>query len=269
MEHITSKNNRWIRLAIRLKQKKYRDKNKMFLMEGLRNAEDVQNQEISDIVCLVQSGRAENGSVQHIFERGENLHWLFCEVEEPLMRLISGTENGQGIILLVKQPYVMDYPQLLNGWHGKYVLLDTVRDPGNVGAIIRTAAAAGCSGVLLTKGSADPYSEKVVRSSMGSILRLPIYHDLDIEFLKEIKSFSKVPFIGTSLSASQNYRHAKFVTEGVFIFGNEGSGISPEILDLTDWNVFIPMAGTVESLNVSSTAAIILFYYLDDNEFNN
>lgn len=72
--------------------KKYRDKNKMFLMEGLRNAEDVQNQEISDIVCLVQSGRAENGSVQHIFERGENLHWLFCEVEEPLMRLISGTE---------------------------------------------------------------------------------------------------------------------------------------------------------------------------------
>ena len=231
MEHITSKNNRWIRLAIRLKQKKYRDKNKMFLMEGLRNAEDVQNQEISDIVCLVQSGRAENGSVQHIF--------------------------------------VMDYPQLLNGLHGKYVLLDTVRDPGNVGAIIRTAAAAGCSGVLLTKGSADPYSEKVVRSSMGSILRLPIYHDLDIEFLKEIKSFSKVPFIGTSLSASQNYRHAKFVTEGVFIFGNEGSGISPEILDLTDWNVFIPMAGTVESLNVSSTAAIILFYYLDDNEFNN
>lgn len=174
MEHITSKNNRWIRLAIRLKQKKYRDKNKMFLMEGLRNAEDVQNQEISDIVCLVQSGRAENGSVQHIFERGENLHWLFCEVEEPLMRLISGTENGQGIILLVKQPYVMDYPQLLNGLHGKYVLLDTVQDPGNVGAIIRTAAAAGCSGVLLTKGSADPYSEKVVRSSMGSILRLPI-----------------------------------------------------------------------------------------------
>ena len=72
----------------------------MFLMEGLRNAEDVQNQEISDIVCLVQSGRAENGSVQHIFERGENLHWLFCEVEEPLMRLISGTENGQGICLL-------------------------------------------------------------------------------------------------------------------------------------------------------------------------
>ena len=128
MEHITSKNNRWIRLAIRLKQKKYRDKNKMFLMEGLRNAEDVQNQEISDIVCLVQSGRAENGSVQHIFERGENLHWLFCEVEEPLMRLISGTENGQGIILLVKQPYVMDYPQLLNGLHGKYVLLDTVQD---------------------------------------------------------------------------------------------------------------------------------------------
>jgi len=57
--------------------------------------------------------------------------------------------------------------------------------------------------------------------------------------------------------------------KGSFIFGNEGSGISPEILDLTDWNVFIPMAGTVESLNVSSTAAIILFYYLDDNEFNN
>ena len=135
MEHITSKNNRWIRLAIRLKQKKYRDKNKMFLMEGLRNAEDVQNQEISDIVCLVQSGRAENGSVQHIFERGENLHWLFCEVEEPLMRLISGTENGQGIILLVKQPYVMvnmfcwiqsGIPEMLGRLSGRLLRLGVV-----------------------------------------------------------------------------------------------------------------------------------------------
>ena len=102
MEHITSKNNRWIRLAIRLKQKKYRDKNKMFLMEGLRNAEDVQNQEISDIVCLVQSGRAENGSVQHIFERGENLHWLFCEVEESLMRLIGETAICYGLSPVIK-----------------------------------------------------------------------------------------------------------------------------------------------------------------------
>lgn len=268
MEHITSKNNRWIRLAIRLKQKKYRDQNKMFLMEGFRNAEDVQHQGISDIICLVQAGRAENRLVQRIFERGKNLHWLFYEVEEPLMRLISGTENGQGIILLVKQPYV-EHAQLLKRLYGKYVLLDEVQDPGNVGAIIRTAAAAGCNGVLLTKGSVDPYSEKVVRSSMGSILRLSIYRDLDIEFLKEIKFSSKIPFIGTSLSASENYRHAKFVTEGIFIFGNEGNGISREVLDLTDWNVFIPMAGTVESLNVSSTAAIILFYYLGNNEFNN
>lgn len=237
-------------------------------MEGFRNAEDVQHQGISDIICLVQAGRAENRLVQRIFERGKNLHWLFYEVEEPLMRLISGTENGQGIILLVKQPYV-EHAQLLKRLYGKYVLLDEVQDPGNVGAIIRTAAAAGCNGVLLTKGSVDPYSEKVVRSSMGSILRLSIYRDLDIEFLKEIKFSSKIPFIGTSLSASENYRHAKFVTEGIFIFGNEGNGISREVLDLTDWNVFIPMAGTVESLNVSSTAAIILFYYLGNNEFNN
>ena len=268
MEHITSRNNRWVRLALRLKQKKYRNKYKMFLMEGLRNAEDVQNQGIRDIICLVQLRRPKNESVQRIFERGKSLHWLFYEIEEPLMHSISGTQHGQGIVLLVKQPYA-DHAHLLNDLHGKYVLLDAVQDPGNVGTIIRTAAAAGCSGVLITKGSVDPYSEKVVRSSMGSILRLPIYHDLDIEFLKGIKISSKIPFIGTSLSASENYRHAKFVAEGIFIFGNEGNGISQEILNLTDWNVFIPMAGTVESLNVSSVAAIILFHYFDEGKITN
>lgn len=260
MEYITSKSNRWIKLAIQLKQKKYRDKNNMFLMEGLRNVNDAQMQGIEDVICLIQTEKMKAEILNSIMERGLELHWLFCAIKEPLMRLISGTENGQGIVLLVHKPIVNNH-QLLEALSGKYVLLDTVQDPGNMGTIIRTAAAAGCSGILLTKGCADPYSEKVVRGSMGSVLRIPIYEELDIIFLKKIKAESRIPFIGTSLRESEDYRKAKFTSEGVFIFGNEGNGVRKEILEIADWNIYIPMSGTVESLNISSAAAIILFHY--------
>ncbi len=260
MEQITSRNNRWIKLATQLKQKKYREKNNMFLMEGIRNAKDAQIQKIKDVICLVQENKTDNEDILSIIEKGKSLHWLFCEVNTSLLNSISDTEHGQGIILLVKKDR-QDKTCLLKEFQGKYIYLDTIQDPGNLGTIIRTAAAAGCAGVLLSEGCTDPYSEKAVRSSMGSILRIPVYEGLTDSFLREIREKHKIPLIGTTMINGIPYKEAAEIENGIFIFGNEGNGIHPALLHMTDWNLSIPLAGTVESLNVSAAIAIILFHY--------
>lgn len=260
MEILTSRNNRWIKLAMQLKQKKYRDKTSMFLMEGIRSAEDAQVQNIKDVVCLIAGNKLQEGRISNIVKRGGELHWLFLQAEEELIQLISDTEHGQGLILIIPKQSV-GKEVLIQGLKGKYIYLDMIQDPGNVGTIIRTAAAAGCHGVLLSEGCADPYSEKVVRSSMGSILRIPIYEGITIPFLLDLKNKSSIPFIGTSLTNAKPYSKKDAVEEALFIFGNEGNGVRKEILEMADWNIFIPLSGTVESLNVSSAAAVILFTY--------
>ena len=261
MEIISSRNNKWIKQALQLKQKKFRDRYGMFLMEGLRSSEDAINQEIRDCVCLIQREQLANERVQQMIEAGEKLHWLFLSPEDGLMELISGTEHGQGIILLVhKKQYKKE--DLLMKHDGYYVLLDEVQDPGNMGTILRTSAAAGADGVLLTKGCTDVYAEKAVRSSMGSILRIPVYENIELPFVEAWKEASGLPLYGTALQQARPYKEIGDVPCGIFMFGNEGNGIRQELLSMADQNLYIPLAGTVESLNVSVACAVILFHFI-------
>lgn len=261
MELITSRNNKWIKFALKLKQKKWRDKENSFLLEGIRIIEDACNQGIKDCVCFLLNNQSNNERILSLVENSRKLNWLFLNIDEPLMNLISGTENGQGIILIChKKQYQKE--DLLKPLTGHYVVLDAIQDPGNMGTIIRTSAAAGVKGILLTEGCTDIYSEKVVRSSMGSIFRIPIYQNIDIPFLKELKDKSQLPFLGTSLTDAIPYREIGELKNGVFIFGNEGNGVRTEILEMTDQNLYIPIYQGVESLNVSIAAAVILFHFI-------
>lgn len=262
MEQITAKTNRWIKLAGQLKLKKYRDEYDMFLAEGIRSAEDLLNQEIRDVVCLVQNDKVFDSRIEEVIRRGTSFHWLFLSVEGNLWQRISATEHGQGILMLIKKKK-SDIQVLYDKAKAFWVLLDGVQDPGNMGTIIRTAAAAGCSGVLLTKGCADTYNEKTIRSSMGSILRIPLYEDVDISFVKTLSQETGRPLIGTALCEAKSYHDVPAIHQGIFIFGNEGNGIQKELLAMTDFNLFIPLSNEVESLNVSAAAAIILFKYVN------
>lgn len=103
MEQITSAGNRWVKLAGRLKIKKYRDKNRQFLMEGLRSAEDALAQGYRDAVCFLTEEARKNKRVEALIENAAKYHWLFLEVTEPLMQLIAGTEHGQGIMLILQK----------------------------------------------------------------------------------------------------------------------------------------------------------------------
>jgi RNA methyltransferase, trmH family len=263
MEQITSAGNRWVKLVGRLKIKKYRDKNRQFLMEGLRSAEDALAQGYRDAVCFLTEEARRNKRVEALIENAAKYHWLFLEVTEPLMQLIAGTEHGQGIMLILqKKPE--NVQDLLQPLHGHYVLLDGVQDPGNMGTIFRTAAAAGCKGILLTEGCTDPFAEKVVRSSMGSILRMPVYEKLTPDILEQVRNISGLKLIGTALENGIAYRKCGPFPDAIFVFGNEGNGIRSEILALCDQRLYIPMASGVESLNVSASAAILLFYFKEE-----
>lgn len=260
METITSMSNRWVKLAAQLKIKKYRDREGRFLLEGLRAVEDAWNQEKRDVICFVTRPSLDEPRVASMADHAAELHWLFLLTDESLMKKMSGTEHGQGILAIVKKESP-NFPDLSYPLSGRYVLLDAVQDPGNVGTIIRTAAAAGVKGIFLTEGTTDPYAEKAVRSSMGSVLRLPIYKDLSLENVKEIREKAKIPLVGTALEEAQPYQKAGDLSNAIFVFGNEGNGIRPEILSLCTQKLYIPMAGSVESLNVSACAAVILFHF--------
>lgn len=264
MEKITSQNNRWIKLAMQLKNRKARNKMGMFITEGIRNAEDLLNQNTDGVVCLIQNDKCQNQRIEKLIDRGNNLHWLFLETPELLLKKVTCTEHGQGLILIVKKKEY-DKENLFRLGKKYYILLDNIRDPGNLGTMIRTASAAGCDGILLTEGCVDPYNDKTIRSSMGSILRIPIYENIDISVLETMIQKTGLPLFGTSLVDAQSYESIDTIDSGIFAFGNEGNGIRPDILKITKLNLFIPMANSVESLNVSAAAAIILFKYINKN----
>ncbi|WP_296953951.1 RNA methyltransferase [uncultured Dialister sp.] len=260
MENITSRNNHLIKVVLQLKQKKYRDRYDAFLLEGLRSAEDACLQGITDCIGFISEEIIDNPRLNKIMDSAELLHWQLFSVTAGIMKLISGTEHGQGIMVIShKKKY--DWNDLLKPLKGHYVILDSVQDPGNMGTILRTAAAAGVHAVILTEGCTDAYAEKVVRSSMGSILRIPVYEHADFDFLLKFKNACGIPFYGTSLHQAVPYKNIGEVPDGVFVFGNEGNGIRPEILNMTDKNLYIPLQGSVESLNVSIAAAVILFHF--------
>ena len=257
MEKITSAANRWVKLAGQLKMKKYRDREGLFLMEGIRSGEEAASQRRRDAVCFVTGKALSLPRVQAVLEKASGLHWLVLETEESLIEKMSGTEHGQGMLcLLRKEQRSLPEPGKM---HGRYVLLDGVQDPGNMGTILRTSAAAGCEGVLLMEGCTDPYAEKAVRSSMGSILRIPVYEHVTVEALSAL---GKGIFLaGAALEGGRPYREVSLPADAVIAFGNEGSGLREEVLALCRERIFIPMARSVESLNVAASAAVLLFHY--------
>lgn len=156
-----------------------------------------------------------------------------------------------------KDSYGQD-PDLIKNEKKKLLILDDVRDPGNIGTMIRTAEACGAAGVILSPGCADIYNPKVTRSTMGSIFRVPIVTCGLKETIEELIKLG-VEVYGSSLDSALDYRKISYGSKIAFVIGNEANGISKEILSITTENVKIPMKGKVESLNAAISAAVLMF----------
>ena len=178
-------------------------------------------------------------------------------VSEEILLDLADTQTPQGIVAVIQKEEV----GLPNLHQGKYLFLEDVQDPGNVGTMIRTADAAGFTGVIVSDKSADIYSLKTLRSMQGSHFHLPIYRLPVATFVEEAKK-SNLPLLATTLSRdSKDYRELSSLENFVLVMGNEGQGISSVMAESADQLVHIGMKGRAESLNVAVAAGILMFYF--------
>ena len=238
--YIESSQNKIIKQINSLKQKKYRDKEGLFIVEGERLIS-----ECSPEYVLAREDYA--GSLDG-FER-------VYTASEALFDKISDTVSPQGILGVCKIP-----ENDINDFDGKekafVVILERVADPGNLGTIIRTADAAGADAVILSEGCADPYNLKTIRSTMGSIFHLPVYRNVDLkEFLKN----TKIKTFAAHLKGTKSCYDTDMTESVGIIIGNEANGISDEISSLADELVKIPMPGRAESMNAAVAAGVMIY----------
>ena len=244
MTIITSKANSVVKNAKKLHQKKYRKSS--YLIEGWHLFEEA-----------VQAGV----TIEKIFalENYRDQLTTFPQtvwVSEDILLDLADSQTPQGIVAVVQKEEVgqADFSQ------GKFLFLEDVQDPGNVGTIIRTADAAGFTGVIVSDKSADIYSFKTLRSMQGSHFHLPIYRMSSQAILEKAKK-AGIPVLATTLSKdSVDYRELPPIENFVLVMGNEGQGISPLMAESADQLVHISMKGQAESLNVAVAAGILIFH---------
>ncbi|CVK17394.1 TrmH family RNA methyltransferase [Sporomusa sphaeroides] len=259
-EFISSPANRLIKEVVSLKQKKYRDSLGLFIAEGVRLIEECAVAGWSVATCIYTEAAAARDRTRSLIERLEKLNCQLAVVPDSLYNKISDTEQPQGIMVIVKKRQATLESMVAAGENPPLVVvLDGIQDPGNVGTIIRTADAAGCTGVIALKGSADIYAGKTVRASMGSLFHLPVVEGItSLELITWLQR-CRVRLLATSLQQSELYYRTRLACPVAIVLGNEGQGVSPELLEAADSCVNIPLIGQAESLNVAVAAGIILY----------
>lgn len=179
----------------------------------------------------------------------------------PALKSISDTVNTQGMIAIAERPE-FDFDHAFRARDGVaplLVCLDQAKDPGNFGSVVRTAEAAGASGVVATRGCVDAFAPKTLRSSMGSAFRLPVVTGVGIEDLALSSASAELRIVGTSSGGDTVYTDYDWSKPTMVIFGNEAHGVGSDFLERCDERLRIPLRAPVESLNLAAAAAVILF----------
>ncbi|WP_097027608.1 TrmH family RNA methyltransferase [Clostridium peptidivorans] len=258
MEKITSKDNSSIKEVRKFKEKKYRTANKKFLVEGFRFVEEAVKSNFY-IEELFISEEALERFYGYDFKCKIKEYTKVYSLEDKLFKTLTNTESPQGILAVARYKDIE-----LKAKDGFYILADKVQDPGNMGTIIRSAHASGALGVILTKRTVDVYNDKTLRSTMGSIFHIPIIEDTDLSITKTLKD-NGFKVLVSSLEESHDFYDINLNKNIIICVGNEGRGISDEILNLSDEKFKIPMPGKAESLNVAVAASIMMFERVRQN----
>lgn len=238
-----------------LLEKKNRDKQGKYVIEGIHLVQEALRAQ-ADIECVCYD--VERGIPQELREvasAGLDIQWT--GVSAAVIAKCSDTKSPQPVFAVLRKDR-RTAEALLGKERSLVVVLDGVQDPGNVGTIIRSADAVGADGVIVGAGCADVYGPKVLRATMGSGFHLPVFHGNLADLLPQAKQRG-IRLAGTSLQAAANCYAYDFTQPVWLLFGSEGSGLSPEIRDLMDDGLIIPMRGQAESLNVAMAASVLLY----------
>jgi len=253
---IKSRDNNLLKHIRKLKAKKYREEFGEYIIEGLRLVEEAFFANAPLKYCLYSEnlkGERALSLLNHMNERGVPLY----TVEENLLKDACETQNPQGIAAVVEKKE-MKYKNMPKHWDF-IVMVDRIQDPGNLGTIIRTAHASGADALYMSEGTVDPYSPKVLRSTMGSIFHLPVIQCDDmVSYIEKVKS-EGFKVYASSLEGSTEYYNLDYNQKTALIIGNEANGASQEILECADSLIKIPMPGGAESLNAAVAGGILMF----------
>lgn len=260
MDRIESCDNHLIKDIKKLKDKKWREKEKKFLAEGLRFTEEALKSSFKIPYLFILENKFDKVSESGILSNLSDYTKVYI-LSGKAFNEIKETESSQGIISVVS------FCDFIREGDGFYILCDKIQDPGNLGTIIRCAHAFDSLGVILTPGTVDPYNEKTLRSTMGSVFKVPVIKDNDLSFINGLRE-KGYKLIGTSLKGSTDLHETKLPLKSIIALGNEGNGLSEEISSISDILIKINMIGDAESLNVSSAASIIIYEYIKQNIYS-
>ena len=256
MENIilTSTQNPLIKQVRKLHRHKERSKQNLLLIEGTN---------------LIEAACQADYKLDIIFytERWRDNHQLLCRtladkdfnfklVSADVLNAIATTVNPDGVVAIAPRVSI-NQPNIVI--KGLGIALERLQDPGNLGTIIRTGAATGIDGLWLSSNSVDSYSPKVLRASAGQWFKVPIVAEENLAEIARYQQQQGVQVIATSSTAQKTYWELDFTRPSLILLGNEGAGLSTDLIGLADQEVAIPLANRVESLNVSIATALMLY----------
>jgi TrmH family RNA methyltransferase len=253
---VTSLTNPTVKAVRALHMRKEREETGLFLAEGLKIVIEALDAGRAPKILMYGPDAAHpllDRAIQATNEGGGEV----IEVTRDILEKVSRRDNPQAVVAVFEQVFA-PLTDLKPGAASVWVALQAVRDPGNLGTIVRTADAAGCGGVLLVGDCCDPYSVEAVRATMGSIFAVPLYKATIPEFLAWRQTWPG-SVVGTLLTATHDHRTADYRRPTLILMGNEQQGLPPDVAAACDVNVKIPMRGRADSLNLSVATGIMIY----------
>lgn len=250
---ISSTKNSQVKHVAELRKKaKVRKETGFFVVEGVRMFSELRPEQ-TKAVYASESFLAQSSQKALLKE------FHYETVTDEVFQCMSDTQTPQGVLAVVKQLHYSLEDLLGKEGNAHLMILDTIQDPGNLGTILRAGEGAGVTGVIMSSDTVDIYNPKVIRSTMGSICRVPFLYTEDLEgTIRQLKA-RDIRLFAAHLSGKNNYDQEDYTGNVGFLIGNEANGLKDEIAALADTYIKIPMLGSVESLNAAVAASVLMF----------
>ena len=245
--------------ALLKKAKERREKN-AFVVEGTKMVQEAPSKNLKAVYISesYEKNPEHKMFLKQLKETCEKVHAIFEVVSDNVFKSVSDTQTPQGILAVVSMPqYKLE--DLFNGEKTHLLILESIQDPGNLGTMVRTGEGAGISGILMNKTTVDLFNPKTIRSTMGSIYRVPFYITDDLKGTLNTLKKKEISLYAGHLKGEHFYTEEDYTSACGFLIGNEGNGLSDEIADMANTYIKIPMEGKVESLNAAISATLLMY----------
>jgi RNA methyltransferase, TrmH family len=258
VQSITSLTNDRIKLIKSLELRKARKETGLFVAEGASILITAAEHGIHPEMLVVRAGSAQSGAPHDLVADAVRRHADVLEVTPAILEKLSAKDNPETMLGVFRQTWAEPpVPKSITA-DATWLALEEIRDPGNLGTIIRTADAVGCAGIILAGTCCDPWSRECVRATMGSIFAVPLAR-LDVTAFQALLANWPGDTVGTHLSAHDDFRQVTYRAPALLVMGGEGPGLSPETTAACQRLVKIPMAGRLDSLNLAIATALTLY----------